>query len=129
MAAVPQPIPCHAPLPVPRVSWSVPWHGRKALVASFRIDRRAQPRASLPGSITILGLGTEIGRIVELTRLDSAPWWVAGDAADPIPVGIRVSVGFSASDARPASAVVRRCQRRPDGTYRVAVQFDGAAFL
>lgn len=129
MAAVPQPILEYASRPARSVSWSVPWHGREALLRCFRIDRRAQPRAALQGSATILGLGTEIGRIIELTRLDSAPWWVGGDALEPVPVGIRVAVGFSAAEARPASAVVRRCERQPDGSFRVALQFDGAAFI
>ena len=109
--------------------WNAPWQGREALTRQFRIERRTQRRHPVDGTATILGLGADLGRLIELTRLDSAPWWLAGDALEPVPVGARVTVGFSRPDARPASAVVRRCQRLPSGLHRVAVEFDGTAFL
>lgn len=109
--------------------WATPWHGREALTRRFRIERRGQRRQSVSGTATILGLGAELGRLIELTRLDSAPWWLGGDSLEPVPVGIRVTVGFSRPDARPASALVRRCEPMPNGLFRVAVEFDGVAFL
>ena len=110
-------------------AWSTPWQGRELLTRRFRIERRDRSRHPVDGTATILGLGAELGRMIELTRLDTAPWWLGGDALEPVAVGIRVSVGFSRPDARPASAVVRRCDRLPGGLHRIALEFDGAAVL
>ncbi len=103
------------------------WPGRERLEPVFRLNRRRSERWSLRGTATLLSLGADLGVLIELDRLDCAPWWLAGDSITPITVGARVSIGFSDPACRPAIAVVRRCERTPAGRYRVAVRFDGAS--
>jgi len=100
------------------------WPGRDRLRQRFRCDRRETPRWSVAGSATILTLGTELGTVVELTRLDGAPWWLGGDAVVPIAPGTKVSIGFSHPDGRPARGVVVRCEGFGEGRYRIAVRFE-----
>jgi hypothetical protein len=101
------------------------WPGRERLRQRFRCDRREQPRWPVVGSATILTLGAELGTVVELRRLDGAPWWLGGDSSTPIAPGTKVSVGFSHPDGRPARGVVARCEGFGEGRFRIAVRFDG----
>jgi hypothetical protein len=102
------------------------WPGRDALQPRFRCNRRQSPRWTVPGHATILALGTELGNLIELTRLDGSPWWLAGDASESMPAGTRVSVGFSEPDGRPACGFVERCEGFGEGRFRIAIRFDGA---
>ncbi|MDI9404042.1 MAG: hypothetical protein QM516_09240, partial [Limnohabitans sp.] len=65
----------------------------------------------------------------ELTRLDGSPWWLGGDSTTSIAPGTRVSVGFSDPNGRPATATVERCEGMGQGRWRIAVRFDGGAFM
>lgn len=103
------------------------WPGREGLQSKFRCDRRQTARWVVPGRATILALGTELGNVSELTRLDGSPWWLAGDARESIAPGTRVSVGFSEPEGRPACGFVERCEGFGDGRFRVAIRFDGAS--
>lgn len=103
------------------------WPGRDGLQSRFRCDRRQSARWVVPGHATILSLGAELGNLIELTRLDGAPWWLAGDARESIAPGTRVSVGFSEPEGRPACGFVERCEGFGDGRFRVAIRFDGAS--
>jgi len=102
------------------------WPERAQLRARFRCDRRESPRWVVPGHATILALGGGLGNVVELSRLDGSPWWLAGDAAEEIALGTRVSVGFSEPEGRPACGVVERCEGFGQGCFRIAIRFDGA---
>jgi hypothetical protein len=102
------------------------WPGRDALQPRFRCNRRQSPRWTVPGHATILALGTELGNLIELARLDGSPWWLAGDASESMPAGTRVSVGFSEPDGRPAYGFVERCEGFGEGRFRIAIRFDGA---
>jgi hypothetical protein len=102
------------------------WPGRDALQPRFRCNRRQSPRWVVPGHATILALGTELGNLIELARLDGSPWWLAGDASESMPAGTRVSVGFSEPDGRPACGFVERCEGFGEGCFRIAIRFDGA---
>jgi hypothetical protein len=110
---------------VPRGALGVWWPARERLRPSFRLNRRCTDRWELEGEATILTLGVDLGVIAELRNLDCAPWWIAGDSETPVAVGSRVCVGFSSIDGRPATAHVRRCERKRDGAYRIALEFDG----
>jgi hypothetical protein len=101
------------------------WPARERLRPNFRLNRRCTDRWDLEGEATILALGVDLGVIAELRHLDCAPWWIAGDSERPVAVGSRVCVGFSAVECRPATAEVRRCERRQGGEYRIALRFDG----
>jgi hypothetical protein len=102
------------------------WPERAQLRARFRCDRRESPRWVVPGHATILALGGGLGNVIELSRLDGAPWWLAGDATEQIASGTRVSVGFSEPDGRPATGIVERCEGFGQGRFRIAIRFDGA---
>lgn len=101
------------------------WSERELLRPDFRVDRRRAPRWRVPGTATLLTLGVDLGFLVELDRLDCAPWWLAGDSITPMTVGTRVSVGFSCPSCRPNAALVMRCERQKNGRYRIALRFDG----
>lgn len=103
------------------------WPSRERLRPDFRVDRRRNPRWQVRGRATILTLGVDLGVVVELDRLDGAPWWIGGDASTPVKVGSRVSVGFSAPEGRPATGEVMRCEPKGAGWYRVAIRFDGGS--
>jgi hypothetical protein len=102
------------------------WCGREALRDPPRLDRRRAPRWAVEGTATLLGLGTELGMLAELVRLEGSPWWLSGLANAAVPAGTRVSVGFSAPDGRPATGTVERCEERGTGRFHLAVRFDGA---
>jgi hypothetical protein len=114
---------------VPRGALGLWWPAREQLRPTFRLNRRCTDRWELDGVATVLALGTDLGVITELTSLDCAPWWIAGESVIPVAVGARVSVGFSARECRPASAEVRRCERLRAGTYRIALRFDGRSLF
>lgn len=105
---------------------SLAWCGREALRDPPRLDRRRAPRWAVEGTATLLGLGTGLGTLAELVRLEGSPWWLSGIAGAAVPVGTRVSVGFSAPDGRPATGTVERCEERGAGRHHLAVRFDGA---
>ena len=101
------------------------WPFVELLATDFRIERRRNPRWQVPGTASLLMLGSNLGTLVELDQLDGSPWWIGGSADVPATVGTRVSVGFSDPTARPSQGVVMRCE--PKGTrYRIAVRFDDA---
>lgn len=102
------------------------WPGRELLRPDFRLERRRAPRWRVSGTATLLTLGVDLGFLVELDRLDCAPWWLAGESITPLTVGTRVSVGFSNPQCRPNPAVVMRCERLKCGRYRIALRFEGA---
>ncbi len=105
------------------------WPQRDELRSPFRIDRRETARWSVLGSASLLTLGHDLGRLIELHDLDGAAWWLAGVSDAPIAVGSRVSVGFSDPSARSSSATVMRCDAIRHERFRIAVQFDGAALV
>lgn len=105
------------------------WPERERLAPNFRLNRRCTERWLLWGGATLLGLGVDLGQLIELEELDCAPWWIAGDSRRPVRVGTRVSIGFSHPHCRPARAVVMRCQRSSIERYRVALRFDGIALV
>ncbi|MFM7134701.1 MAG: hypothetical protein ACKO0W_10330 [Planctomycetota bacterium] len=96
---------------------------RRGLREPFRVDRRTAPRWKVDGQATLLGLGERMGVMAELDALEGGPWWLKGDAANPVDIGTRVSVGFSDPAARPANGEVIRCDLCQWGRYRIAVQF------
>lgn len=102
------------------------WPGRERLQPDFRLDRRRAPRWRLFGTATLLGLGPNLGMLLELTKLDCSPWWLAGESESCIVVGTKVSVGFSNPACRPNTATVMRCECTRVGNYRIAMRFDGA---
>jgi len=102
------------------------WPGRERLTPDFRLDRRRAPRWRVYGTTTLLALGADLGKLLELSNLDCAPWWLAGDSQTRATVGMRVSVGFSNPMCRPNAATIMRCERTPTGVYRIAMRFDGA---
>jgi hypothetical protein len=102
------------------------WPGRERLTPDFRLDRRRSPRWRIHGTTTLLGLGVDLGKLLELSNLDCSPWWLAGDSQTRAEVGMRVSVGFSNPMCRPNAATVMRCERTASGRYRIALRFDGA---
>jgi|GEM_PF-1256279 len=109
--------------------WSVlpvSWPGRERLQPDFRLERRRSQRWRLFGTATLLGLGPSLGTLLELTDLDCAPWWLAGESDSCVVVGTRVSVGFSNPACRPDTATAMRCERTRDGRFRIALRFDGA---
>jgi len=99
---------------------------RELLAQDFRVDRRHGARWPVAGSATLLGLGAALGLVVELDELTGAPWWISGTTREAVPVGTKVSIGFSDPGARPASGTVVRAVRRDDDAWRVAVRFDEA---
>jgi len=101
-------------------------HAGAVLVERFRLDRRRAPRWRLFGTATLLGLGPNLGMLLELTKLDCSPWWLAGESESCIVVGTKVSVGFSNPACRPNTATVMRCECTRVGNYRIALRFDGA---
>lgn len=103
------------------------WPARERLRPDFRVERRRNPRWPVRGMATVLPLGVDLGVVVELDRLDGAPWWIGGDAVTPLRVGARVSVGFSAPEGRPATGEIMRCEPKADGRYRIAIRFDGGS--
>ena len=112
-----------------RILSNVDWPGRGRLRSEFRLDRRTSPRWRIPGNATILSLGHELGLVVELHGLDGSPWWLAGDSITPVAENMRVSVGFSDPNGRPATGIVMRCDNFGEGRFRIAIRFDGAHFL
>lgn len=106
--------------------FTMSWPGREQLRPDFRLERRRAMRWRLAGTATLLTLGVDLGFLVELDRLDCAPWWLAGESITPLTVGTRVSVGFSNPSCRPNPAVVMRCERLKCGRYRIAMRFEGA---
>ena len=87
---------------------------------AFPTRKRGAPRVARTSPSA--GLGT----LAELVRLEGSPWWLSGIAGAAVPVGTRVSVGFSAPDGRPATGTVERCEERGAGRHHLAVRFDGA---
>jgi hypothetical protein len=102
------------------------WPGRERLTPDFRLDRRRAPRWRIHGTTTLLGLGVDLGKLLELSNLDCSPWWLAGDSSARTEVGMRVSVGFSNPMCRPNAGTIMRCERTHAGLYRIALRFDGA---
>lgn len=94
----------------------------------FRVNRRSAPRWRVDGHATLMGLGAELGSIVELSDLHGAPWWLDGFAPRAAEIGTRVTVGFSDPGAQPAAGRVERCEPSSGGGYRIAVRFDGSGF-
>jgi hypothetical protein len=116
-------------LPVRSSDWrrtEEAWPFAELLVTDFKVERRQQPRWQVPGTASMLALGSGLGAMLELDQLDGSPWWIGGSADEPMNPGTRVSVGFSDPSARPAQGVVMRCERK-GARYRIAVKFDGAA--
>jgi len=101
---------------------------RSPLSHGFRVDRRTEPRWRLEGTATLLTLGTVLGTMVELHGLEGAPWWISGVSEKPLPVGARVSIGFSDPSCRPGCGVIERCNPCCDGGFRFAVRFVEATF-
>ncbi|MSR40279.1 MAG: hypothetical protein EXS10_00025 [Phycisphaerales bacterium] len=92
----------------------------------FRFDRRESSRWTLPGSASVIALGTELGATFELECLKGAPWWMSGISMQAPPcVGTTVSVGFSDPAFRHARAVVMRIDELDD-CVRVALRFEDA---
>jgi len=61
--------------------------------------------------------------MAELDALEGGPWWLKGEAASPVDIGTRVSVGFSDPAARPANGEVTRCELCQGGRYQIAIRF------
>lgn len=116
-------------LPVRSSDWrrtEEAWPFAELLVTDFKVERRQQPRWSVPGTASLLALGSGLGAVLELDHLDGSPWWIGGDGDTPIQTGTRVCVGFSDPSSRPAQGLVMRCERK-GSRYRVAVKFDSSA--
>jgi hypothetical protein len=102
------------------------WPLRELLTQDFRVNRRGRSRWPVAGGATLLGLGADLGKVVELDDLVGAPWWLSGTAHEAISAGTKVSIGFSDPAARPASGMVVRAVRQGDDAWRIAVRFDDA---
>ena len=99
------------------------WPFAELLATDFKVERRQNPRWSVPGQASVLALGSGLGRLVELDELDGSPWWIGGRADEALEPGTRVTIGFSDPSARSAQGTVMRCGRQ-GARFRIAIKFD-----